>query len=334
VGEVDLVARALFEQARSGVEAGDEPRVRAALSEIDRLLNDPTAARLAILHYARGFCHFFLLNLRAAARSLERAKDLSAACRDVIELSHTYNGYGNCKYNLCEFAAARDAYLAGLEVAQRVGDDSRASIISANLCTVLATLGDYPSAVQFGLESVRFGDRALNQPNLWTPFTCLAEAYMLAGDRAAAMESLERARRLVNLGLKWSATVQFSCQVASIALLAGDLEWALSLIRAAEEAACDKERIVPNPGLFEKLRIFRAAHVSGPTEALALVEPGKAKFRGRDPYAYLNVLSTAAWIEKRAFGGYTTETARELEVFKTSALAGCRAIETAQGFLS
>src|SRR5207248_11719565 len=120
-----------------------------------------------------------------------------------------------------------------------------------NLCTVLATVGDYPSAVQLGLESVRFGNRALNQPSLWMPFTCLAEEYMLAGDRAAAMESLERARGLVNLGVNSSATVQFSCQAASIALLAGDLESALSLIGAAEQAACGQERIVPNPGLFE-----------------------------------------------------------------------------------
>src|SRR5947209_3817731 len=62
VGDVDLVARAVFEHARSGVEAGDEPRVRAALREIDDLLTDPTGARLPSLHYAEGFCHFFLFD--------------------------------------------------------------------------------------------------------------------------------------------------------------------------------------------------------------------------------------------------------------------------------
>jgi tetratricopeptide (TPR) repeat protein len=333
-GDVELVARALFEHARSGVEAGNEALVCASLSEIDRLLTDPAGAQLPILHYAQGVCHFFFSNIGAASRSLERAKDLLAAGHSVIELSYVYNGYGNCKQYLCEFTAAREAYFAGLEVAKRIGDDSRASIICANLCTLLVTMGDYQAAVQFGLQSVRFGSRAFNQPSLWIAFTCLAEAYILAGNRTAAMESLERARELVNSSVNWSASVQFACQAAGIALVMGELERALSLIGAAEESAYGKELIVPNAGLFEKLKLFRAAHMSGPTAALAGVEPAKAKFRGCQPFYYLDVLSAAAWIEKQAFGVYTTATARELEAFKTPALVGWRAWETAAGFLS
>ncbi len=333
VGDVDLVARAVFEHARSGVEAGDEPRVRAALREIDDLLTDPTGARLPSLHYAEGFCHFFLFDPGAAARSLETAKDLLISGRNVTELSHAYNGYGNSKYHLCEFGAAREAYLAGLAVAQRVGDDSRASIITSNLCSLLTTTGDYKGAVQFGLQSIRLGTRALNQPILWIPFGSLAEAHMLAGDRTSATECLERARELVRTSPSWSANVQLLCYAADVALVTGNLDLALGLIRAAEDAASGKEQFVPSPGVFEKLRIFRAAHISGPTIALELADAAKAMFHGRHPLHYLTVLAATAWAEKRAFGTPRAGTARELEAFNKPALAGLRAWETAEGFL-
>ena len=74
-------------------------------------------------------------------------------------------------------------------------------------------------------------------------------------------------------------------------------------------------------------------YTSGPTAALALAEPAKAKFRDRHPLYYLLVLSGLAWAERRAFGGHTPETARELVAFNTPALAGWRAWETAEGFL-
>jgi hypothetical protein len=162
----------------------------------------------------------------------------------------------------------------------------------------------------------------------------MAEAHMLAGDRTAATECLERARELVRTNPSWSANVQLLCAAAAVALVTGNVDLALALIGAAEDGACGKEQFVPSPGVFEKLRIFRVAHISGPAVALELADAAKAMFRGRHPLHYLSVLAASAWVEKRAFGTPRAGTARELEAFDTPALAGLRAWETAEGFLS
>src|SRR2546429_4839005 len=107
-------------------------RSLAAKRAIDGLLEGPTANQLPVLHTTRGFCHYFLFDPRAAAESLEVARSLLAESAKVTEMSFVLNGYGNCRYHLCDFAEAGQSYLSGLRLAQNVGDDSRASIISGN----------------------------------------------------------------------------------------------------------------------------------------------------------------------------------------------------------
>jgi len=114
----------------------------------------------------------------------------------------------------------------------------------------------------------------------------------------------------------------------------GNLSLALSLIGSAEERAWGKERCVPNPGVFEKLRVFRAAHVGGVELASAIAKSARAKFRGRHPLYYLTVLAGAAWLERRTLGCNTPETLAELEVFDTPSLRGYHALQVAQGFLT
>src|SRR5437870_9393446 len=265
--DVELVARALFEYARSGAAAGDEQRVRAAQSRIAELLRNPAAAAIPALHYAQGFCYYFLFEPRAAAKALECARRLLVDSRNITELSLIQTGYGNCQYHLCEFKAARDAFLAGLELALKIGDDSRASIISANLCSVLTICGDYDEAVRYGERSLALGTRALSQPVLTASFLCLAEAYSICGLTSKALDCLERARDCVTKQHSWSTSVEYLHQSACVALIMGNLGLALDLISKAEEAAWGKERCVPQAGVFEKLRVFRAAHVIGPGAA-------------------------------------------------------------------
>ncbi len=332
--DVELIARALFEYARSGAQSGDEDRVLAAKKEIDNLLEDEKARQVPILHTAQGFCHYFLFDARASAASLDVARGLLAESPRVTELSYVLNAYGSCRYHLCDFAGARQSYIAGLRLAKRVGDDSRASIISGNICALLTTVGEYDGAIEAGRESVQLGTRALNHPLLMTCLTSLAEAFILAGDRTQALDHLERAERWVKDQRSWSANMEFFCQGACVALLMGNLSLALSLIGSAEERAWGKERCVPNPGVFEKLRVFRAAHVGGVELASAIAKSARAKFRGRHPLYYLTVLAGAAWLERRTLGCNTPETLAELEVFDTPSLRGYHALQVAQGFLT
>jgi len=333
-GDVELIARALFEYARSGAQTGDEDRVLAAKQEIDNLLQDEIARQVPILHTAQGFCHYFLFDAQASAASLDVARGLLVESPRVTELSYVLNAYGSCRYHLCDFAGARQSYVAGLGLAKRIGDDSRASIISGNICALLTTVGDYDGAIQAGRESVQLGTRALNHPLLMTCLTSLAEAFSLAGDRTQALNYLERAERWVTKQRSWSANIEFFCQSACVALLMGNLNLALSLVGSAEERAWGKERCVPNPGVFEKLRIFRTAHVRRAELASAMAKSAQAKFRGRHPLYYLTVLAAAAWLEKRTLGCNTEETLAELEVFDTPSLRGYRALQVAQGFLT
>jgi len=332
--DVELIARALFEYARSGAQSGDEDRVLAAKKEIDNLLEDDNARQVPILHTAQGFCHYFLFDARASAASLDVARGLLAESPRVTELSYVLNAYGSCRYHLCDFAGARQSYIAGLRLAKRVGDDSRASIISGNICALLTTVGEYDGAIEAGRESVQLGTRALNHPLLTTCLTSLAEAFILAGDRTQALDHLERAERWVKEQRSWSANMEFFCQGACVALLMGNLSLALSLIGSAEEHAWGKERCVPNPGVFEKLRVFRAAHVGGVELASPIAKSARAKFRVRHPLYYLTVLAAAAWLERRTLGCNTPETLAELEVFDTPSLRGYRALQVAQGFLT
>jgi len=332
--DVELIARALFEYARSGAQSGDEDRVLAAKKEIDNLLEDDNARQVPILHTAQGFCHYFLFDARASAASLDVARGLLAESPRVTELSYVLNAYGSCRYHLCDFAGARQSYIAGLRLAKRVGDDSRASIISGNICALLTTVGEYDGAIEAGRESVQLGTRALNHPLLMTCLTSLAEAFILAGDRTQALDHLERAERWVKDQRSWSANMEFFCQGACVALLMGNLSLALSLIGSAEEHAWGKERCVPNPGVFEKLRVFRAAHVGGVELAPPIAKSARAKFRVRHPLYYLTVLAAAAWLERRTLGCNTPETLAELEVFDTPSLRGYRALQVAQGFLT
>ena len=332
--DVELVARALFEYARSGAAAGDEQRVRTAQSRIAELLTNPAAAAIPALHYAQGFCYYFLFEPRAAAKALECARRLLVDSRNITELSLIQTGYGNCQYHLCEFKAARDSFLAGLELALKIGDDSRASIISGNLCSVLTICGDYDEAVRYGEGSLALGTRALSQPVLTASFLCLAEAYSLCGLTSKALDCLERARDCVTKQHSWSTTVEYLYQSACVALITGNLGLALDLISKAEEAAWGKERCVPQAGVFEKLRIFRAAHVIGPGAASRIAHDAKAQFRDRDPAYYLDALAAAAWLEKRTVGHYSPETEEELKTFERPALAGFRSLLVAQGFLT
>ena len=334
VGDAELLAKALFEYARSGAEAGDEERVAVAQRQLSELLTDPSARQLSAVHYANGFCYYFFYEPAKAAASLSAASALLNDSRDAAQLSLVLNGLGNCQAHLCAFELARESYVTGLDLVKKIGDDSRASIILSNLCYILTTVGDYSGGIAAGLRSVDLGTKALNQPLLADSFLNLAEAYVLGGAAGDALPCLTRARECAARRRSWSTNVEFLCQTANVVLLMGDVTQALTLIGDAETTAWGRERAAPNAGLFERLRIFRAAHVHGCETARGIADRARAKFFGRNPLFYLNVLSAAAWLERSQVGSYTPSTAAELAALDRPDLAGYKALLKAQGFLN
>jgi tetratricopeptide (TPR) repeat protein len=295
---------------------------------------DPAVSNDPVVLHALGFCYFFFFELAVAAKYLERAINVLQESSDSVTLNYVYNGYGASKQYLCEFGRAEAAYLAGLDLAKRMGDDSRVSIVAGNLCGLKCLQGDYAGSIKFGRYSIEAASRVSRQPRLITTYTNTAEAYMLSGDISKATDCIESARRLVEVEGRWRARVVFLCESACLALLAGNIVVALETIGAIEELIWGRERATPDLGLVERLRIFRAGHLHGAAAACLMAVQNKERFRNRNVLYYLDALSAQAWAETRARGRLSDQTQRELELFEMPELAGKKAALIGQGFLT
>jgi hypothetical protein len=166
-----------------------------------------------------------------------------------------------------------------------------------------------------------------------TSYTNLAEAYMLSGEMANALNCIESARAMAQGERSWRAKVVFVEESANLALLAGNTSLALDTIGELEQLIWGRERAAPELGQIEKLRVFRVGHVKGAAEACAMAEETKDRFRNRNLMFYLDALSAHAWAERRAHGKLAAAVETELGVFEMAELAGKKASLTAQGFL-
>src|SRR5207245_10108413 len=77
-GDLELLAGALFDYARSGVTAGQAVRLSGGTSEIQNLLLAPEPRRIPMLLYTRGYCHFFARDIESALADLTSAIRLLA----------------------------------------------------------------------------------------------------------------------------------------------------------------------------------------------------------------------------------------------------------------
>ena len=333
-GDSELVVKALFEYARSGVNIGDEGRVTSALKEAQAMVGGCGPVTLPMVHYLKGYCQFFSYELGAAAKELDIMLSLLDERTKPWEASLAFTGYGGCKYGLCEFDRAAELFLKALELARKCGDDSRASIIASNLCATKQDHGDFLAAIEFGELSVSLGTRALNQPRLATAYCNLASAALLAGQKHRALDYLESAHKLSERQQSWGSTIEFFMGCASLALLMRDTSLALEMIKRMERTAWKKERAVPNAGLFDKLRVYRATQESGPESGVELATSARERYRDRHHLYYLDALACTAWLENLTLGQSTDVTTRELELFTSLGAAGKLATLVAQGFLA
>lgn len=223
--------------------------------------------------------------------------------------------------------------MKALELSRRIGDDPRSSVIASNICAVRLHQGDYGSAVHFGQHAVHLGTRSLS-PRLVAAHLNLAASLLMSGQASAARQSLNAAQQASQTEHSWIARIEFLLGSASLNLAAGDRTRALELIEATERLAWSRERAVSNAGLFDKLRIFRAVHVSGPSTAHAIAVDCKEKYRNRYPFYYLDAIACTAWVEKQLYGQSSEESLGALKMFELVGANGLRSILTAQGFLS
>lgn len=332
-GDVELVARALLEFARSGAETGDEARVRAAADQLVSLLAEPLGERLPIAWFARGYCDYVFYDLPAARIRLERAIDLLKESPDLVALTLAYNALGVCEYYSCRFAESRDSLHLAMQLSKRLGDDFRLSTTASNLCSLHILTGNFQEAIRMGVLSVEVGAAIPSQPNLMSSHTNLAEAYMLSGERERALKCLDDGKKWMEVSRSWRAKMDFLCESANLALMMDNISLALELVDSMECIARGRELAVPEAGMFDKLRIFRAEHVCGSDAASEIATRARSRFRKRNTVYYLEALAATAWLDKRRLGSYARDTEEELGLFDQLGARGLKAALLAQGFL-
>src|SRR5439155_467900 len=80
--------------------------------------------------------------------------------------------------------------------------------------------------------------------------------------------------------------------------------------------------------------IHRALHVDGRDAARLLARECLAKYRGRHPLYFADIVGCNAWLDTMSFGSYSEETRADLNFLDELGFAGLRAILVAQGFLT
>ena len=331
-GDWELIGNALFECARSGVNAGNEARVAAVRSQTEHAISQVGTDIPPILWYTKAYCDFFFFELASAATELERAISTLNARRDPVGLSLAYTGYGTCKSGLCELDAACEAYEKALVFSTKTGDDLKSAIITSNKCVAKLHQGDFASAVKFGQRAVAIASNALT-PRSVAIHLNLASALLMSGDREAAQRAVVAAERAIRSERSWTTNMEFLLGYACFALETGDVTLALQLTESAERLAWGKERAVPNAGLFDKLRVYRLVHTSGPDSARPLVLECQQKYRNRHPFFYLDLIACGAWLDRLSLGRYSPDSESALALFDKLGARGLRAILVAQGIL-
>ena len=331
-GDLELLAGALFDYARSGVTAGQAVRLSEVRSEIQNLLLAPEPRRIPMLLYTRGYCHFFARDIESALADLTSAIRLLAPSSNVVEQALAHAGYGVCARALCHFEDAERAFLTALDLSLSVGDDSRGSVIAVNLSQMETLRGNYSAAIEYGLRSVELGRRALNQPKMSSCYLALAESYVLAKQETAAIQNVELAREWMQRERALDDYVVYCVESAGIALMMGNLSLALTLLEQAERAGEGRELVMPDPGVWAKFKIFRGAHVRGLEWAWGMAREAQEAYQ-KVPLDYASVLAAVAWLERQSLGQCSRKTRDELDLFRTYGLSGKVALLRAQGFL-
>ena len=331
-GDLELIGNALFECARSGVNAGNEARVSTVRRQTEHAISQVGTDIPPILWYTKAYCDFFFFELASAATELESAISSLNARQDPVGLALAYTGYGNCKSGLCEFDAASEAYDKALQFSTRIGDDLKSAIITSNLCVVRLHQGDFASAVTLGQRAVAIASNAL-APRSVTLHLNLASALLMSGNREGAQRAVVAAEHAIRSERSWTTNMEFLLGYACFGLETGNVTLALQLIESAERLAWGKERAVPNAGLFDKLRVYRLVHSDGPDSARPLVLECREKYRERHPFFYLDLIACNAWLDRLSLGRYTPDSQNGLALFDKLGARGLRAILVAQGIL-
>ena len=333
-GDATLIARALFECARAGTEAGLVELVTTARVGIEELPPTTDVSTMRLMKLTRAFCSLFYFDCRNALLHLHEAAELSAREDNKTLLPYIVSAIGTSLILLGNLREARTTCLSALELARSVGDDAKAAIIASNICLIHVSRGEYQDAIRYGEMSTKLGTKgSANNPIRIIGYANLTDAYALTGQLSEAIRTLEIAKGLLNSARRWRMDCVFLVEAAAFALMQGNAGLALDFIAQVELLARGREDAFPLPGSYWKLRLYRMAQLGGAQDALALASTVGGRMRVKCPFYYLDVLAARAWLERQVFGRQADGTTTEMAIFESLEVPGKKALLTAQGFL-
>src|SRR5206468_3141257 len=239
-------------------EEGLSDLLRAAEEGIDELARRVNVAELPMAILTKSFCRFSLGDPNQSLQQLQRQLQLSSSKANAAELAFLHSGIGIASHFLGRVEEAVQSHTTAFNLARKVGDDARVSLIASNLCTVYMNWGNYDEAIRYGQMSVKYGE-ASSSSGLLVSYTNLIDPYMLQGREDSALEYLERARRWLGPQRRWKLRHTFLAEAASFALMRHNVALALDFITQMEAAGRGREEVVLMPGAYWKMRSFKMA---------------------------------------------------------------------------
>jgi len=332
-GDPNLVTQALFECARAGSEEGSTELIVEAERGLEEFGEHTHLADLPMGLLTKAFCRFSLFDPAAALTHLDLIVKAKFPKSNAAQLSFVYSGIGIANHFLGHLDTACLAFEHALDLARKVGDDTRISQISANLCTLKMNLGQYEDAINHGELSVRLGEAA-ESTTLLTSYTNLMDPYILVGKEEAAIQCLEKARKWLLPERRWKLRCAFFVEAASFALIQRNKALALDLIAQLETVARGRENVVPMPGPYWKLTVFRKEVLGRSEEAHSIIRSCEERWKTVCPFHYLDIVAARAWLERYENGTVSEQTWKDLELFEDMKAIGRRALFASQGFIA
>jgi tetratricopeptide (TPR) repeat protein len=333
-GDMELLARALFEHARAGVESGRVGMTAASRDELQRLCESNSECVPPIAFLADAFCNYHLLDIEPALQSALRAVAGFAKTKNFGELALGYNALGNCYVGGCHLEQARKAYTTAIDISTRVGDDYRRSLACYNLGSSYMVEGQFDKAVRFIEESIDIAKRAPSQPVFPWVRTSLALAHIILGQRSEAGRCFEAMNEWMRSGRSWAVNMEYYCGAAEIELATGNEGEALKYVAKAEQELHGRGNPFISAGTLDRLRVFFGLNAQGPEVATSLAAEFASRYRGRHHLAYLEMVAAVAWLENKVTGRISEATGNDLRLFQELRVEGKRAILRAQGFIA
>lgn len=330
----DLIARSAFEYARSGVVTGDTARIRDAVHQIDVALDQHDLQNNAMIFLARCYSRFFCHDAFAALEDAETALRLHEGSSNLVEQAFLHNSHAVCLRSVCRTIDSKRAFERALALSLRICDDSRASIVSANIGMVENSRGRFESGLKYAQRALQHAKGDVNQPLRTMVYLALMESCALLGRIDEAKNWMDCARDSIDGAPSMINRLSFHLEAAGFALMIGNVRLALDLIEEAEDAVQGQDLFPQDAGIFARFRAFRAAHIRGVDPAFEIVIEAVERFRRLHPLYYINVLPAKAWLERKVYGRYCKDTEDGLGLLSDYDLEGKRTTWIAQGFLA